>query len=124
MRSSGVITDHSAEGRPIGSRSVRAEEQSHRSQVLIEFLLNKSWLHARPKLFLIDLDHLVQVGRIVEDDRMINCLTWQGRSSSTRKYGDVPAIGDFKDRLHVIGMTRDDDPNRFHLIHRSVCGIE
>src|SRR5215510_16511955 len=105
MRAAGVITDHSAESRPIGRRSVGAEEQSHRAQVLIEFLLNKTGLHASPKLFLIDLDHLVQMGRKVEDDRMIHCLTCQRRSSSTRKYGDVPAIGHFKDRLRVIGMT-------------------
>src|SRR4029434_8544916 len=97
MRASGVITDHSAEGRPIGRRSVRAEEQSHRAQVLIEFLLNKAGLHARPTLFLMDVENIVQVVRKVEDDRMIHCLTCQRGSSSTRKYGDVPAIGDFKD---------------------------
>src|SRR5262245_64258889 len=109
MRASGVITDHSAEGRPIGRRGVRAEEQSHRAQVLIEFLLNKPGLHARPKLFLIDLDHLVQVGRKVEDDRMIHCMTCKGGYSSTRKYGDVPAISKFKDRMSMIGLTSDVD---------------
>src|SRR5262249_9751919 len=116
MRASGVIADHSAEGRPIGGGSVRAEKQPPPAQVLIEFLLYKPGLHARPKLFLIDLDHLVQVGRKVEDDRMIHCLPCQRRSSSTREYGDVPPIGHFKDRLHIIGMTRDDDTNRFYLI--------
>src|SRR5262245_50556517 len=114
MRASGVITDHSAERRPIGRRSVWAEEQSHWSEMLIEFILDKPGLHARPKLFLIDLDHIVQIGRKVEDDRMIHRLTCQRRSPSTRQYWDVPSIGHFKGRLRIICMTRDDDPDRFY----------
>src|SRR5499433_2331898 len=124
VRAAGVVPQHAPDGRPVRRRGVRAEEEAHGPHVRIELVLDHAGLHARPHLLAIHFEDVLHPAREVQDHRAIDRLPGERGAAAPGQHRHVLAIGELEHGLHVARVARDDHPDRLHLVHRRVGGVQ
>jgi len=74
MGSRGVVPDDTADGSPIRAGRIRSEHEAVATKLGVELGEHDARLDTHPSACRIDIEHLVQVLREIDDDRSPDCL--------------------------------------------------
>src|SRR5882724_761012 len=103
---------------------VRAEQEAHREDVVVQIVLHEAGLHPGPQLLGVHLEDAVHVARAIEHERVIDGLAGERRPAAARQNRDAELAGHLDRGLDVVGVSGNDDAHGLDLIHGGVGRVE
>src|SRR5262249_7938422 len=85
---------------------------------------NDPWLDARPMMFHIDFKNLVEIFRRIYLNSRPNRLARLRSAAAPHRQRTLKLVTELDRENHVLARPRDNDPQRFNLIHARISGIQ
>ena len=124
MRAGGVVGDDSAKGGAIGGGRFSAEQEAMRFEGGIERVAHEARFDAGGMFLGVDVEDAPHVFGEIQDDGLADGLTGQAGAAAAREDGDIVTRRDFEGGLHVGGVARQYNADRFDLVVAGVGAVE
>jgi hypothetical protein len=123
MGAARVVADHPAERAPVVGGRVHRERQPVPRRGVPELVADHARLHARRPRLRIQARDLVHVLGEVEHHGRVHALPGQPRTAAAGQHRHLVRAAYLQRAEHVVGVPRDDYPDRHLPVDRGVVGV-
>ncbi len=109
-RAGGIIGDHAANHRPVGSRNIQRQIQTMRSELGIEIVQHNPWLQPDVLLGLIHLQDAIDIFGKIELNPLADRLASLRGAATARGDGDAVLAAELQRAANVLTGARNDHP--------------
>lgn len=122
--SCGVVPYASSDVRLSRCRRIGREEQSVRSQTIVEIIDRHPWLDLAGSGIWVNLEQFIAVRGEIEDHGFVDALSSEACPASSRQHRDTHFAEDLHAGSGVLWTDRDEHTDRFNLVDRRVGRVD
>ncbi len=119
----GIIANHAADHRPVGSGSFGPKEQTMRFQKHVQFITDHAGLHPHPFLFRIQFDDLCKIFGYIYDNTIAHYLSCQWGTRRSGYQRCFFCAGKMNEFFNIVNWPRHGYRQRHLPVGRGIGGI-